>query len=173
MSHAAQRGCVASILRGSKDLTGCSPKQSGLTSKSTLLWAGGWTTDLLKSLLFWILWQETVRTVNLQWYFLTDYKCTQIFILKTQRVSACTQWLTSVWISLGAHEKNRSATKVKLKLPVSIHITLFISASSWKLFFWHINGLKIHFLILSRRYSKDFGLGTKLKGTGRVLPSSK
>lgn len=52
-------------------------------------------------------------------------------------------------------------------------ITLFISASSWKLFFWHINGLVIHFLSLSKRYSKDFGLGTKLKGTGRVLPSSK
>ena len=46
----AQRRCAPSILGGFEDPTGQSPEQPHLSSVATLLWAGSWTRDLLRSL---------------------------------------------------------------------------------------------------------------------------
>lgn len=50
-AQAAQRGCAASIFGGFHHPSGQSPQQSGLISQMTQLGVGGWTRDLLRSLL--------------------------------------------------------------------------------------------------------------------------
>lgn len=47
----SQRGCALSIVREFQDLTGQSPEQPGPTPSLTLVWAWGWTRNLLRSLL--------------------------------------------------------------------------------------------------------------------------
>ena len=50
MEQVAKRSCAVSILGGFQDATVQSCEQSSLISELTLLWAGVWTKDILRSL---------------------------------------------------------------------------------------------------------------------------
>lgn len=55
MAQAAQRGCAISVLWGFQVSSGSSPGQPGLTLELPLLWGGGWTRNLLRSLPAWVI----------------------------------------------------------------------------------------------------------------------
>lgn len=50
LAQSAQWGCTVSVLASFQNLVGQSPEQPVLSSWLTLLWAGGWATDHLRSL---------------------------------------------------------------------------------------------------------------------------
>lgn len=49
-----KRDCAFSICGSSQDPAGSSLRKPGLSSEPTLLWAGGWIKDILRSLPAWI-----------------------------------------------------------------------------------------------------------------------
>lgn len=61
MEEAAKRECAVSILAGVEDPTGESSEQPGLSPGVSLLWAGGWTKELVRYFPAWdIQWAYSV-----------------------------------------------------------------------------------------------------------------
>lgn len=85
VAYADQRGFSVFIPGGFQGQTGWSPQQPGLTWGDPAVSRGldqrpsQVSPGLNYSLIFW---QEAGRTVNLQKYFWTNYRCRQIFIFK-------------------------------------------------------------------------------------------